>query len=565
MSYQHPSNINVDFSWVGAPGYTLPSPTSSNFQWGVFGCNYEAEKPFSPHINFVLDKINDYAGPLGSDISFSFSESNYSFANPVKFSYPEPYIPPTSPNIEFRVVCDIKIDPVLVVGDTTLDTSYFTSELVHWDTPWEVSGSALLSGVEYDSSDVNFYIKRQIGQSFTWDYPLDISWQGGLDYIPPPSSQGIYTWSSTLEGIAGTSEIAVSVIAQSEVTLSIAIDSTIDRGVYTKSNARIKSLITSVGLAELTPIIHPAENLIGSNLITSDSGPITVCVQEVKNLMEFSDGISFVKGRIIFGYPEATIIRQVYEMSNNRSLVIPNVPENPSYAVFLNTTDFDLTDTELKRGTVDMSFSFAHDVTDIKQINVWISTPGGLTYLDKMTIIDYQGGNQKNHILYEPGKLTTQLSIPIHCISKKENQFYIEIEYKNTAVELVETRPRYFNASEKYVIPFQAHFDNRNPYLNIADHDRNDGPAGSPHIYSLLYTRVEVETKFLTPPDDSNFIQGPGGGGDHIYYSTASEFYTRKYLVPADDVNYIQGPGGGGEHFFFAFEFVDQSTIQIGG
>src|SRR5690606_15101560 len=159
--------------------------------------------------------------------------------------------------------------------------------------------------------------------------------------------------------------------------------------------------------------------------ISSQSGIITAAVYELGQNLQFTDAISHLRGRVIFGYPKANIIRQVYEMSNNRSLAIPSVPEDPCYAVFLTTTDFNLTDEELRRGTIALTLTFEHDLKDIVRISVWLQSPSGHISLDKMRIGDYPGGKQEPHILLDPFKYTSSYRIPLHCISKKENEFFI--------------------------------------------------------------------------------------------------------------------------------------------
>lgn len=410
-----------------------------------------------------------------------------------------------------------------------------------------------------------------------YQYPpnnqVDFSWVGFDEYTYPDSTSADFSWnnndywfvsgSATLSGgLTFVGEIAVTNSVTGDNVFTIESSSVIDRGNWVRSNARIRSPIVSQGYAEMTPIVMPAVNDIGNMTISSQSGVIIATVFEVGQNMQFTDSISHLRGRVIFGYPKANIIRQVYEMSNNRSLVIPSVPEDPCYAVFLTTTDFNLTDEELRRGTVDMTFTFDHDLKDIVKISVWIKSPSGHISLDKMRIFDYPGGKQDPHILLEPFKYSSTYRIPIHCISKKENEFFIEVEYKNEDVSEIDNRSRVMLEKENYRIPFQAHFDNRMPYLNIADHAMSDGPEASSNVYSLL-DFSEQSREFLIP--DSDVKDGINqNASENTWYSQKYEEITRIFLTPEDDVASITH-GGGNSNTYFIQEYTNLSSGQIGG
>jgi len=359
-----------------------------------------------------------------------------------------------------------------------------------------------------------------------------------------------------------SSVFVVTFVSGNIVLVNLESSSVIDRGNWTRSNARIRSPVVSYGYAEMTPIVFSATNDIGDMKISSKSGLITVAVYELGQKLQFSDAISHLRGRVIFGYPKANIIRQVYEVSNNRSIVIPNVPEDPAYAIFLTTTDFNLTDEELRRGTVDMNFSFDHDLKDIVKISVWIQTPSGSVQLDRMKIFDYPGGKTDPHILYEPFKNTSAFRIPIHCISKKENQFYIEVEYKNADSSEIDKRSRVMLEKENYIIPFQAHFDNRNPYANIADHSFVNGPQSSSNTYSLINSEF-ITAKYCTPDTDRNPLMN-SSGNPLSCFTQQYDLITRIFYI-GEDLYKIPGPGGGNPNTYFIQEYTDLSPIQIGG
>lgn len=199
-------------------------------------------------------------------------------------------------------------------------------------------------------------------------------------------------------------------------------------------------------------------SLIGD--ITSTSGVIASYVEVMDSSMRFSDGINFITGRTEFGFGDEERIDQIYEVSTSRSMDIPLISPDPRYAVKLNTTDFNLTETELRRGTTVFEFRFDYDYLDIKQIKVWLETEDGRYTLDTMRWTDRRFNNKAPHILSAPIRAV----VPVHCISKKSNQFVLELEFTDGG------QARYHRPSESYLIPFQAHFDNRNPYINIADH-----------------------------------------------------------------------------------------------
>lgn len=210
--------------------------------------------------------------------------------------------------------------------------------------------------------------------------------------------------------------------------------------------------------------IVDVENVEGRSLIgdiTSSSGIIASYVEVMDSSMRFSDGICFLTGRTDFGFGDEERIDQIYEVSTSRSMDIPLISPDPRYAVKLNTTDFNLTETELRRGTTVFEFRFDYDYPDIKQINVWLETEDGRYTLDTMRWADRRFNTRAQHILSAPIRAV----VPVHCISKKSNQFVLELEFTD------EGQARYHRPSESYLIPFQAHFDNRNPYINIADHE----------------------------------------------------------------------------------------------
>lgn len=429
----------------------------------------------------------------------------------INFALDEPVFYPVPPGsqVDFFLVCDVKdVETVLVQGEYSFEPITIQSEIHHWPNTWFISGA------------------------------------------------------TTLESIGSESFIAVTLICSGSSEFTIQSQSVIDRGNRIRSNTRIRSGITSEGYAEMTPVVLAANNTIGSNEISSTSGVIIVRVIELKNSISFSTGISHLRGRVLFGYPRAPIIKQVYEVSNSRSDQIVNFPEDVQYAVYMPTTDLNLTDEVLRRGTVDLAFEFTHDLIDIERISVWVMTAEGNAVKDQMKIFDYPGGNYDDHILQNPFSNTSSLRIPIHCISKKSNQFYIEVEYRNPSVDnnLDRNRDRVMLKEEKYIIPFQAHFDNRNPYVNIADHEFVNGPQTNNNTWYAEELEQILPIDLIPDGDSSN----PGShSNSNTWYVEELEELTKTFEVDNDPIEAVTL--GSTVNIYFIKEYVDLTSTQIGG
>lgn len=291
------------------------------------------------------------------------------------------------------------------------------------------------------------------------------------------------------------------------------------------------------------------ENVEGRSLIgdiKSSSGIIASYVGVMDSSMRFSDGISFLTGRTDFGFGDEERIDQIYEMSTSRSMVIPLISPDPRYAVKLNTTDFNLTETELRRGTTVFEFRFDYDYPDIKQIKVWLETEDGRYTLDTMRWADRRFNTRAPHILSAPIRAV----VPVHCISKKSNQFVLELEFTD------EGQARYLRPSESYLIPFQAHFDNRNPYINIADHEALLG-------YGSETTTMIAETDSLQVVQyayDDMMVGGPYGSRCTTIMTEYDELKLTT-LVYEDEL----WPRLHSGNTYLNVEYVDLSNINIGG
>ena len=262
--------------------------------------------------------------------------------------------------------------------------------------------------------------------------------------------------------------------------------------------------------------------------------------------MRFSDGISFITGRTEFGFGDEEWIDQIYEVSTSRSMDIPSISPDPRYAVKLNTTDFNLTETELRRGTTVFEFRFDYDYPDIKQIKVCLETEDGRYTLDTMRWADRRFNTRAPHILSAPIRAV----VPVHCISKKSNQFVLELEFTD------EGQARYHRPSESYLIPFQAHFDNRNPYINIADHEALLG-------YGSETTTLIAETDSLQVVRyvyDDMLDGGPYGSRCTAVMTEYDELKLTT-LVYEDEL----WPRLHSGNTYLNVEYVDLSNINIGG
>ena len=280
--------------------------------------------------------------------------------------------------------------------------------------------------------------------------------------------------------------------------------------------------------------------------ITSSSGVIASYVEVVDSTLTFRDSISFLTGCTEFGLGDGERIDQIYEVSKSRSMDIPVVSPDPRYAVKLNTTDFNLTETELRRGTTVFEFRFDYDYPDIKQIKVWLETEDGRYTLDTMRWADRRFNTRAPHILSAPIRAT----VPVHCISKKSNQFVLELEFTE------EGQSRTHRPSETYLIPFQAHFDNRNPYVNIADHEALLG-------YGSETTTLIAETDGLQVVryvyDD--ILEAAPYGSRCTAIMTEFDVLKLTTLVYEDEL----WPRLFGGNTYLNVEYADLSNINIGG
>jgi hypothetical protein len=411
---------------------------------------------------------------------------------------------------------------------TSLEFLPLSGVVSNWSTPFTVTSNATLSAITI-TDEMNFY-------------------------------QGIEITSTNVNfsGIIISGIISLTPAILSDAVLdNISVSSVIDVGNLING---VRKAFTDIKIdcqVLVIPKVYDANLSFDSNAITIDCTLIAL-VKELKQHMEFSDGIKYHSGKIRFGFPTANKILEAYEISNNRTLFIPRVPEDPAYAVFLRTTDYNLTNEELRRGTLDLEMEFDHDIKDIEKINVWVMGPDGHAYKDKMRFFDFAGGTYLDHILYDPFKDTTVLRIPVHCINKKEYQFYIEVEYKASQNGAHDSRVRTMNEKERYLIPFQPHFETINPYVNIGDSLVFSTRASENLSYSSVFDSPQTTTRVF---EDLN--TGISEGASINIWQTNEFFNQTRIFYSVEETDLLSE--GASNNIYFIQEYINLSIGQIGG
>ena len=144
--------------------------------------------------------------------------------------------------------------------------------------------------------------------------------------------------------------------------------------------------------------------------------------------------------------------------------------------------------------------------------------------------------------------------MPVHCISRKANQFFIEIEYRDHDTNEVIQRSRTFKERESYIIPFQAHFDNQDPYVNIADHSKFEVTGGQTYH---AFIKEEPKIIFLSFEDR---IRVGGTGSNHMM----AALYEKPELLflSYEDRVVLSFTGG---LTYIKTQYEDLYNINIGG
>lgn len=275
-------------------------------------------------------------------------------------------------------------------------------------------------------------------------------------------------------------------------------------------------------------------------------GPITTPTS-----MEFSSGIDFVRGRVVFGHPEAPIFRQLYELSNDRRVEILTYPEECEYPIFLGDTHVDINDTPVRAGSIRFSLLFNHDARDIDEIHVWVKNKDGHAFRDTSKIIDHPGGSYTDHILTDPFKHSYSLTIPVHCVTDYDNEMFLEIVYRQDDMDV-----RVMAEHERYFIPFQPHFDDLRAFANLADQfSSNTAKSGATFVSA---TADSFERIYVT--ESESFVPQIVGGMKMELSSVFDEL-SKQILIEYDWVN-ISTLGISGTHSFnFVSDELGSGTI----
>lgn len=260
---------------------------------------------------------------------------------------------------------------------------------------------------------------------------LDVSMNGELLYVDLPTVWGETTLDVKMESqpvIAGAhvywANLPLSLKVEGELTFPQPID-----GFYN-------------GLGEIK---------IESEILAAMTGSTSVMsIGELK----------MNRGWIEYGPPIPPTIREMYEASNVRSKGIREYPIESKYPIYVPTTDYNIRDVQLRRGTLDYTIEFNFDAMQVDAVKVWIVDADGNARLD--SVAKWLGGPTEDHILNSPFRYS--LNIPVHCVNDKKYEFMLEVVYQdllhNGSVS-IERKSHY--------IPFQAHFDNRLPFANMTD------------------------------------------------------------------------------------------------
>lgn len=286
-----------------------------------------------------------------------------------------------------------------------------------------------------------------------------------------------------------------------------------------------------------------------SDAIDSFSRSVST-IQTIPTVATIHGDIRHLRGRIVSGYEDEDIIEQIYEVSKDRKLLVQECPPDPRYPVRLHTTDFNISQEEIKRGTAVFEFDFDFELDAVKEIKVWLKTPNGGHKLDTMRWNNKNHDRKAPHILEGP----IRFRVPVHCISDIQNEFFLEIDFLDKTNEVV-SRSRHFKERLSYIIPFQAHFDNREPYVNIADHVSLESRGG----HSSLQTVTEYP-KMASLVLDDHLVAAPLGTLSDSFETLYEE--PKMIYLQLEERMKIVANGG---ITYFIKESDDLYNINIGG
>jgi hypothetical protein len=508
MSYEPPEGNQVGLEL--GPAYTPPEGNQVGLELAP-----GASPPFTCN----------YIPPIGNQVDFDLDG--------------ESYIPPQTPNVNFSIDCG-GTEPTLDVdvnGSVGLGVIEVEGSL---EAPQTITGSVEIGVIEVEG---NLEVLQ----------PFVVTGNAELDPIAVEGFIGV-TLSISGEAeldpitVEGSLDVSPVINGYNVQTGEITGSSEIERGNRILfSNMRAGNIIT-VGAVNISTDVLPSEVSLGEIQVTS---LVLEAAVVLPSDVQIGDIVSN-RNRVWVGYERAPKIREAYEISNNRFMDIPSYPEEANYPVLIGTTDFDLDGKEIKSGTLEFKLEYDHDRRDIDEITVWVLNSNGIAFKDKARIIGKRElGVMTDHVLYDPFRNHLSARIPVHCINDKDAEFYLEIKYAPDRIDTLN-----FRKEEKHIIPFQAHFDNRVPYLNIADSiPEINGNAGNQSFKQEYVSNTRIFESF---EDISNCHAQAGVHNKRVEF----DFLTRIFLDQQQSLGITSANAGNTK---FEFEYVDLHAGQIGG
>lgn len=377
------------------------------------------------------------------------------------------------------------------------------------------------------------------------------------------SAFSFYNWidisgTPTIDNGSMVAEIAVAIAGFGAFTSEpIISNAQVDRGNRIRSTARFAAIVSD-GLISIDPRFEPITVPLGEISISSQ---ITAAVIGCFANMEFSDNIRWNRGRVLFGYPEPPEFRQIYELSNQQSQLVPAYPEGCNYAIQLFSTRTDKNDVPIRTGTLRFELNFDHDSRDIDQIDVWVEDVNGVQTRDKARIINYPGGDYTHHILYDPYKSTGQLRIPVHCVNDRNKEFFLDVIYTQNTQDV-----KVYRKDEHYRIDFQSHFEENynQSYANLSDHEVHPSGREGPNLFTPAY-EWQGQITYIVP--DDVWIEKMGPNATPFYWNNFAYDYLTQTFAPILEDVWIEKSGFNAPSFntLFSYIYDDLYSGQIGG
>ena len=415
--------------------------------------------------------------------------------------------------------------------------------------PFVGVGEALFVPVVQDSNipfeltlegDANFQIVEVQPSNLKFD---DVTIQGVATYNIVPTGSGRLVLDLPMQGDALYVDLPTAWgDLQLDITMQAGSNTTPGAHVYW-TNLDLKMQVE--GNAVTPILVEESDIQIGDIIIDS-----TVIAAAIEMASDVHIGeIVFNRGWVEFGDPIPPVIREIYEASNVRSGAIPEYPVEAKYPIYVPTTDYSITDVQLRRGTLDYTLEFNFDAMQVEKVVVWIMDENGNAVIDQ--VAKWLHGDVKNHVLNKPFKYV--LSIPVHCVNDKKYEFYLEVVYDEGDHGDTVTRPR-----KSFFVPFQAHFDNRDPYFNATDRATSlDAIYDSNLMLQTEFTDFSPNTYAFEESEKCHLSNG-------LNFDTISGQYYELTQIEWK-VSETGNTGFGVNHNEFAHKYYELDIGQIGG